>query len=318
VATKATKDSIRRAAAILRDGGLVAFPTETVYGLGADATNAHAVRRIFTVKGRPPHHPLIVHIGDVSMLEGWARQVPDAARRLAREFWPGPLTLILERAAHVDTEVTGGQDTIGLRVPAHPTALALLHAFGAGIAAPSANRFGHVSPTTAAHVDAELGDEVDLVLDGGACNVGIESTIVDLTSARARVLRPGSIGRAAVERVLGALATDTSDAPRVSGTLLSHYAPRTRLVVADAERFAATLARERHRRVGVIALRAATGALAVWRSLTPNPDDYGRALYAALREVDALGLDVIVVELPPDEPAWEAVRDRLARAASAA
>ncbi len=319
---------IARAVDLLRAGGLVALPTETVYGLGADASNRAAVRRIFAAKRRPVDHPLIVHIGSAAQLDDWAVDVPAAAKLLAAAFWPGPLTLILRRAPHVPDEVTGGQDTIGLRVPAHVVALELLRAFGGGVAAPSANRFGHVSPTTAEHVRAELGGEVDMILDGGPCIVGIESTIVDLTGAQPRVLRPGGIGRAQLEAVLGSAldARDTNSAtvPRVSGALASHYAPETPVrwverASADAAALRALAAEAGS--VGVIsvmandALVAHRGARVEWRVLPPDPADYARALYARLRELDALGLDLILLDVPPDTPAWEAVRDRLRRAA---
>ncbi|HEY3563816.1 MAG TPA: L-threonylcarbamoyladenylate synthase, partial [Casimicrobiaceae bacterium] len=220
--------SIARAAALLREGRLVAFPTETVYGLGADASNARAVRRIFAVKGRPEDHPVIVHVADLAHALRWAASLPDAARALAEAFWPGPLTLIVPRAAHVDDIVTGGQASVGLRAPSHPVAQALLRAFGGGIAAPSANRFGHVSATTAQHVVDDLGDGVDLVLDAGASPVGIESTIVACTTATPMLLRPGAIGQDAIARVLGrAPAARETSAPRASGSLPSHYAPRT-------------------------------------------------------------------------------------------
>ncbi len=224
------QDDIPAAAAILRAGGTVAFPTETVYGLGADASNPLAVRQIFEIKGRPDYHPLIVHIADVSQLHLWAENIPDAAWRLAEQFWPGPLTLILPRRGNVLDEITGGQDTVGLRVPAHPVALALLRAFGGGIAAPSANRFGRVSPTTAQHVRDELGSRVDVILDGGPCYVGVESTIVGLTTGKAVLLRPGGLSIEAIEHVLKQKILRTSPAAhteRVSGLLDSHYAPAT-------------------------------------------------------------------------------------------
>ncbi|KPK08039.1 MAG: translation factor Sua5, partial [Betaproteobacteria bacterium SG8_39] len=197
-------DAVRRAAEILARGGLVAFPTETVYGLGADASNPAAMQRLYAVKRRPADHPVIVHFADAARAFAWAREIPEAARTLAARFWPGPLTLILKRSAKAADFVTGGQDSVGLRVPGHPVAHALLEAFGGGVAAPSANRFGQVSPTTAAHVRADLGDDVDCVLEGGASEIGIESTIVDLSGGRALLLRPGTIGRAALEAALGA------------------------------------------------------------------------------------------------------------------
>ena len=245
--------AIARAADRLRAGMLVAFPTETVYGLGADAGNPEAVRRIFAAKGRPADHPVIVHLHDAAQMADWARAVPEAAQKLAAAFWPGPLTLILPRASHVADVVTGGQDSVGLRVPSHPVARALLAAFGGGIAAPSANRFGRISPTTAQHVADDLGDAVAMILDGGACAVGIESTIVAFTGDQPVLLRPGGIGVAALSRALGRpLARRRCGAPRASGTLASHYAPRTpaTLVAADmlrAEIVAARRARRNRR-----------------------------------------------------------------------
>jgi L-threonylcarbamoyladenylate synthase len=314
-ATPATAAAIREAAAILKRGGLVAFPTETVYGLGADAANVTAVRRCFAAKGRPEEHPLIVHIADAQHLATWAADIPATAWRLTEAFWPGPLTLILKRTPGVNDAVTGGQDTIGVRVPAHPVALELLREFGGGIAAPSANRFGRVSPTTAAHVAAELGTAVDMILDGGPCAVGIESTIVDVTAARPRVLRPGQLGLAALQAVLGTdLATDLTDAPRVSGALASHYAPSTPLRWCERAQLHAPTA-PIAARIGVLALHADdAGGFAAWRTLGTDPLAYGHDLYAQLRELDALGLELILVETPPDEAAWEAVRDRLRRA----
>ncbi len=325
---ESTRAEITRAAALLRAGGLVALPTETVYGLGADARNLHAVQRIFAAKRRPADHPLIVHIADAAQLSDWCADVPASAALLAEAFWPGPLTLILRRDKRVLDAVTGGQDTIVLRVPAHPLALALLREFAGGVAAPSANRFGHVSPTTAAHVQAELGADVDMILNGGACSIGIESTIVDLTAAQPRILRPGGVSRAQIEAVLGVVLPDNplarSDAPRVSGALPSHYAPTTPVrwihstKLSDALRTAALRGT-----VGVIALgidRARSPAeqhatRVEWRALPADPAAYARELYAQLRELDDCALDIILLEVPPDTAAWEAVRDRLRRAA---
>lgn len=323
-----THADIERAAAVLRTGGLVALPTETVYGLGADARNMDAVQRIFAAKGRPANHPLIVHIASAEALTAWCAEVPAAAWLLAAAFWPGPMTMILRRDARVLDVVTGGQDTVGLRVPAHPVALQLLHVFGDGIAAPSANRFGHVSPTTAAHVRAELGSDVDMILDGGACTIGIESTIVDLTAARPRILRPGGVSRAQIEAVLGlepaANTSDRVDAPRVSGTLASHYAPHTPVRWLDSAQLNEVIVSlASHDRVGVLTLGDAVmkasvtgdGAVVHWRALPTDPGAYAQQLYAQLRDIDALKLDLILLEVPPDTPPWEAVRDRLRRAA---
>ncbi len=311
---------IQRAVEILKAGGLVAFPTETVYGLGADASSPSAVRRIFAAKGRPADHPVIVHLASATLLPRWAREVPPAARTLAERFWPGPLTLILARAKGVIDEVTGGQDTVGLRVPSHPVAQALLRSFGAGIAAPSANRFGHISPTTAQHVRDELGDRVDLIVDGGACEVGIESTIVDLSLGTLVVLRPGRVAVADIEALLGVpVGRGRADSPRASGTLAAHYAPRLPLVLVQGERLDAEVREQGAERVlAVLARRPKPVAAAVrhWQQGPADPLAYAHELYAALRKLDDPGCDLIIVESPPETPAWEAVRDRLQRAAA--
>jgi len=314
-----THEAIERAAALLRVGELVAFPTETVYGLGADAANALAVRRIFAAKGRPADHPVIVHLPDVSHLERWASSVPDAARRLADAFWPGPLTLILPRAAGVHDGVTGGQDSVGLRVPSHPVARELLAAFGAGIAAPSANRFGRLSPTLAAHVAGDLGDAVSLILDGGASEVGIESTIVALTDGTPTLLRPGAIGERELARVLGTTprAPDRS-APRAPGTLAAHYAPKTAAMLAAADALHAEIDQliERDEAVAVLArtARRPDDFAGAWIAAPARAADYAHELYASLRTLDAANADIILIEAPPADEAWLAVRDRLARA----
>jgi len=312
---------IARAVAVLKAGGLVAFPTETVYGLGADAANPAAVRKIFEVKGRPASHPVIVHLGDAVQVAAWAREVPEGARRLAGSFWPGPLTIILRRAAAVSDVVTGGQDTVALRVPSHPVARELLARFGGGIAAPSANRHGRVSATTAGHVRAELGSAVECVLDGGEAKIGIESAIVDLSGAAPALLRPGWITAAQIEAVLGApLAAPAAGAPRAPGTLAAHYAPRTPLTLAEADlalELAASLARQ-GRRVAVLA-RSGLRPLAPgieWAEAPSDAAGYAHALYALLRRLDEAGCDAIVVERPPQGMEWAAINDRLARAAA--
>lgn len=315
---------LAQAAQRLRAGGLVAFPTETVYGLGADAGSAQAVARLYAVKGRPGEHPVIVHFAQAEDAFAWAREVPPAARTLAARFWPGPLTLILARAAGVRDDLTGGQDTIGLRVPSHPVAQALLRAFrGAvggrrfeGVAAPSANRFGRVSPTTAAHVRADLGVDVDLVLEGGASEIGIESTIVDLSRGRAVLLRPGAISAAALEAALGAPVTpaDTA-APRVSGALERHYAPVTPARMVPGAALADEIARC-GAPLAVLGFSAPDERVDFWLRLPGTPEACAQRLYAALRELDGAGCAQILIEAPPEGPAWDAVRDRLRRACS--
>ena len=318
------QDAIHSAAELLRAGGTVAFPTETVYGLGADAANPLALRRVFKAKGRPADHPLIVHIADAANLPGWAQDIPDAAWRLAAAFWPGPLTLILRRRDQVLNEVTGGQDTVGLRVPDHPVAATLLRAFGGGIAAPSANRFGRVSPTTAQHVRDELGAQVGMILDGGPCRVGVESTIVSLVHGKAVLLRPGGLPVAAIEDALQqkiALAQAAGRELRVPGALAAHYAPATPLELHPTEALWQRVCQlsAQGRKVVVLGLGdageyAASGGFAH----VPMPDladEYARVLYATLRRLDQAGFDHLLIEAPPDTRPWLAVRDRLRRAA---
>ena len=314
---------LARAVEVLRAGGLVAFPTETVYGLGADASNPDAVKRIYAAKGRPRDHPVIVHVASAAQLADWARDIPEAAQKLAQRYWPGPLTLVLKRAPHVSDLVTGGQDTVALRVPSHRVAQALLRGFGGGIAAPSANRYGRVSATTADHVRAELGTEVDCVLDGGACEVGIESTIVDVSGAQPALLRPGSITAAQLEQALGAaLGAASASSPRVPGMLAKHYAPQTPLMLMEADlvvELAASLSRQ-GQRVAVLA-RSARQPIqqgVKWISAPQEPAGYAHDLYANLRALDHAGCSAILVEEPPLEPAWAAVHDRLTRAAAGA
>ena len=290
----------------LRAGGLVAFPTETVYGLGADASQAAAVERIFAVKRRPLGHPLIVHLPEAAALDGWAAHVPGTARRLAEAHWPGPLTLLVERSGRVPDIVTGGRPTVGVRVPAHPLAQRLLRAFGGGLAAPSANRFGKVSPTTAAHVRADLGADVDLVLDGGPCAIGVESTIVDCTSDPPTLLRHGAVTIEELSATAGvAVIEGTAGPSRAPGMLESHYAPAAAVeLVSDGAAAAARAA----------VVRAEGRAVDV---LDPGPDGaaYARHLYEWLREADARGLEVLVVVPPPDTGLGAAVNERLRKAA---
>lgn len=308
--------AIARASAVLRAGGLVALPTETVYGLGANARDPAAVARVFRAKGRPADHPLIVHLADAAQVRDWAREVPACVRDLARHCWPGPLTLVLKRAPGVPDAVTGGQDTVALRVPAHPLAQALLRDFGDGVCAPSANRFGRISPTEARHVAEELGDAVDLILDGGPCSVGIESTILDLSSPRPRLLRPGAVSADRLAALLGERPLPPrAGAPRAPGRLPAHYAPRTPLQLLAHE-----LLHERHPAPALtiaVLSRERPDWACHWLPMPMQARDYARLLYRRLREADALGADAILVEAPPAERDWEAVRDRLLRAAHA-
>ncbi len=320
---------VDRAVAALRAGGLVGLPTETVYGLGADAANPAAVARVYAAKGRPADHPLIVHVSGADALSGWVGAAPSYALRLAEALWPGPLTLVVPRGPRAGDHVTGGQDTVGLRAPDHPVAQAVLAGFGGGVAAPSANRFGRVSPTTAADVLEELAgalvDGLDVVLDGGPSRVGLESTILDCTGERPVVLRPGAVGPAEVARAGGVLvgaATPRSRQVRAPGTLPSHYAPAAHVHVAAPSEVAALLAAGvRDPRVPTAGLLAPAGVptpAGVVRLAAPDGDSaYAHALYRALREADALGL-TRVVAVPPagDGPLATAIADRLRRAAA--
>jgi L-threonylcarbamoyladenylate synthase len=309
------------AVAVLRAGGLVAFPTETVYGLGADASNAEAVKKIYAAKGRPRNHPLIVHVAHAQEAGAWAAHFPDAAQRLAERYWPGPLTLILRRSARVSDLLTGGQETIALRVPSHRIAQALLRAFGGGIAAPSANRYGRVSATTAEHVRSEFGAAVVCVLDGGPSEVGIESTIVDVSGVQPALLRPGHITAAELEVTLGhALAAANADSPRAPGTLAKHYAPQTPLIMMEADlllELASSMARQ-DQKVAVLARSALKPLLkgVLWITAPSDAARYAHDLYANLRALDEAGCNAILVEQPPLDPAWAAIHDRLMRAAA--
>lgn len=305
---------VQRAAEILKRGGLVAFPTETVYGLGADASSKEAVARLYAAKRRPMDHPVIVHFASAQAAFAWARDIPQAARTLAAKFWPGPLTMILKRSAKAGDFVTGGQDTVGLRVPRHSVAQQLLQAFGGGIAAPSANRFGQVSPTTAAHVRQDLGKDVDLVLDGGPSEVGIESTIVDLSGAQPVLLRPGHISAAALEEALGArIESKQADSPRHSGGLERHYAPKTPAKLVPTHELDQQIARLKDK-VAVLAFSRPDERVDFWLRMPRDPAAYAQRLYAALRELDTAHCEMILIEAPPEAPEWAGVRDRLVRA----
>jgi L-threonylcarbamoyladenylate synthase len=295
------------AARLLSAGGVIALPTETVYGLAADALNPAAVKRVYAIKGRPADHPLIVHLADPAHLSRYAVDVPAAAHTLAARFWPGPLTMVLRKSDAVPLEVTGGQPTVALRAIDHPIAQAILRRFGGAVAAPSANRFGRVSPTSAGHVRDDLGDDVDFIVDGGPSLVGVESTIVDLTGRVPAILRAGAIGRAALSTVLGrpVVRRRKPGSVRAPGSLASHYAPRASVVLRDGR------AADRE-----LAHLIESGVRAVRLVLPADPAEAARALYASLRELDAAGYDAIVATLPPATEANAAVRDRLIRAAA--
>jgi len=313
---------IARAADELKAGNVVAFPTETVYGLGADASNPAAVTKIFALKGRPADHPLIVHLHDAGQLGFWAADVSKDVIRLSSKFWPGPLTVILRKTKSVPLEVTGGLETVGLRIPSHPLARELLDQFGGGIAAPSANRFGRVSPTTAQHVREEFGAELPLVLDGGPCSVGVESTIVDLSSGAPAILRPGGITQAQLESALGVpVPFRAAGAVRAPGTLEAHYAPRAQVILCAPAEVPERLAALQQRKLSI--------ALVSWQnlatlpssvqhiSLPPDAEGQAREIYAALRRADELHCDAALVTLPTADGLGAAVIDRLTRAAAA-
>jgi L-threonylcarbamoyladenylate synthase len=315
--SQCTANAVQAAAKTLLDGGLVAFPTETVYGLGADALNKQAVARIYEVKGRPANHPLIVHLHSMHSMDQWVEDVPEYAIALGRDFWPGPMTLIFKRSTLAQDFITGGQNTVGIRVPDHVVALALLEAFhkigGRGVAAPSANRFGHVSPTTAQAVNDELSEYLnpqDQILDGGTCAVGVESTIIDCTGLAPRILRPGGITIEMIKDSTGLTAlqptiTKEAEGIRVSGSLEKHYAPAAK-VFLDATPVTGQ---------GLIALAGRKTPEGVIRLAKPdNTQEFARDLYAALRKADEMGLAEVVVEQPEGDGLAIAIRDRLERA----
>jgi L-threonylcarbamoyladenylate synthase len=318
--------AIAEAARRIQVGALVGFPTETVYGLGADASSDQAVAGIFAAKSRPAEHPLIVHVAEAAQVHDYASSVPPFAARLMKAFWPGPLTVILPRRAGIAAAAAGGQNSIGLRCPAHPVALAFLKACNTGVAGPSANRFGRVSPTTAQHVQQEFGDDL-LVLDGGPCAVGIESSIVDCTRGQPVLLRPGVLTRAQLEAASGEPVLDqdelqqqAGDAPRAPGTLAAHYAPnaRVRLMRADAIQTALDLLGQDAAHIAVYArsiVRIASSEV-LYRRMPDDAAATAQQLFAVLREFDAQGVKLIWIEHPPEAAEWDGVRDRLARAAA--
>jgi len=317
---RASQAELEAAVDALRDGELVAFPTETVYGLGANASNPAAVRKVFELKGRPPSHPVIVHIDQKKYLKRWVRELTPAAEKLADAFWPGPLTLVLPRGESVHDEVTGGQDSVAIRIPSHPMAQQLLDAFGGGIAAPSANRFGRLSATRAEHVQDEFGDAVKVILDGGECQVGLESTIVSCLDDSVRLLRPGQITLGSLRATVGeVLIGPDNSAPRVPGSLAAHYAPATPLTIVpggELDALAESLS-EGGQRIAVLALRLPlkTYQYVTWVNAGNRAQAFGHDLYANLRALDKAGCARILVQEVPGDERWDAIRDRIARAA---
>lgn len=332
------RELITRAVQTLRGGGLVAFPTETVYGLGADATKADAIEKIYRAKGRPSTNPLIVHVADASVAKRYAKRWPEEADTLAAKFWPGPLTLVLMKQETIAANVTAGKPTVGLRVPSHPLALELLRQFDGPVAAPSANRSNRVSPTTAEHVNAEIGSAVDVILDGGPCQVGIESTVLDLTGVKPVILRPGMISKEQVEEIVGPVrvfagSVKETEAAASPGQQTLHYAPHAAAFRYDKKNLKKMMNWCRAKPAescAILSIGTPQGDMAVFqdeltRKGTPGilrrvvempgtPDEYARKLYAVLREMDRLKVGTIWVEMPPDRPAWTALRDRLTRA----
>ncbi|MFH1334561.1 MAG: L-threonylcarbamoyladenylate synthase [Pseudomonadota bacterium] len=314
--------AILKAVQLLKEGKLVAIPTETVYGLAADASNPKAVEKIFKAKGRPSNHPLIVHIADSASLATWAIHIPDIAYQLAEAFWPGPLTMVLNKAPSVPSIVTGGQNTVAIRSPNHPITQQILKLFKGGLAAPSANRFGHISPTTAEHVKKDLGKQVDLIIDGGPCIIGVESTIVDLTSTPIRILRPGAISAKQISNVIHKpviyhKTTQKTQAPRVSGSLSSHYAPNTPAIRIHTRALEKKIkeTRNKGKTCAVLARKKISAVSHPQLIVMPkDPENYARILYQQLRFADLLKVDLIIVEDVPQTPKWRAVQDRLNRA----
>jgi L-threonylcarbamoyladenylate synthase len=315
---------IIKAVTILESGGVIAFPTETVYGLGADASQESAIRRIFRVKERPYDHPLIVHIANIDQLSDWARDIPPGAWQLAQTFWPGPLTLVLKKQPHVLDIVTGGQDTIGLRLPRHPVALALLQAFGGGVAAPSANKFTHLSPTTVSDVYEELGSQIDGILEGGECEVGLESTILDMSGETPKILRPGMITAEAIAKVLGQpiqCVQQGETKTRASGMHHLHYAPTTQTVLIESSQVEKALQQLTPLQLPAamvmhsnIKIQVPSGVQVI--HMPSDAEVYAHDLYHTLRLLDNQRLKCIMIETVPHRPEWEAIADRLMKASS--
>src|SRR5688572_7300316 len=319
-AIRASQAELEAAVDALRDGELVAFPTETVYGLGANASNPAAVRKVFALKDRPASHPVIVHIDQQKYLRRWVRELPTEAGKLAEAFWPGPMTLVLPRGEAVHDVVTGGQDTVAIRIPSHPMARQLLDAFGGGIAAPSANRYGRLSATRAEHVEDEFGDAVKIILDGGECQLGLESTIVSCIAGEVRLLRPGAVTLTQLRGVAGSVSIGPDkSSPRVPGSAASHYAPVTPLTIVpggEIDALAESLS-EGGQRIAVLAQRLPmkTYETVTWINAGKRAEAFGHDLYANLRTLDKAGCARILVQEVPGDERWDAVRDRLARAA---
>lgn len=316
-----TIPDIKKAVSILQRGGLVALPTETVYGLGADAANSAAVQRIFLAKGRPQDHPLIVHLADISQLSKWARDIPPVAQQLAKAFWPGPMTLILKKQPDVLDVVTANQDTVGIRIPSHPVAREVLTAFGGGVAAPSANKFTHVSPTTASAVQEELGDEVDLILDGGMCEVGLESTIIDVTGEHPVILRPGMITVAEIEEVLKQPVASAviETVTKVPGMHHLHYAPTTKTSLIEHFDIPVLLHTITEKDLPVVLMVRSEPLIPVtdqvfWVQMPAGAKEYAHELYRTLRSLDNQHYQRIIIENVPNEVEWLAIRDRLKKA----
>jgi L-threonylcarbamoyladenylate synthase len=321
LSVSANPANIRLAVELLRQGKLVAIPTETVYGLGADAKNSEAVKRIFAAKGRPANHPLIVHIPDKAALTDWAVDIPKLAWKLAERFWPGSLTIVLKKHHDVPMEVTGGQNTVALRVPNHPVALNVLKAFGGGIAAPSANRFCRISPTQASHVEEELGDKVDMILDGGACQVGLESTIVDLSGEFPRLLRPGQISKFEIEELLQIKLEfpENNEQIHAPGMMEVHYAPLTETLLCTQDQVKTILqgdAFQHQHKMGIAGYftKIESDLFAKIITMPNDVDGYAQCLYGTLRALDDADLDLILIEQPPQTEEWLAVNDRLIKA----